>query len=138
MNGRAVWLMAAIAAVIILLAQVAGASTRNETASLATSASVSAEMVGTAATMTLPEQASSVARVKSANGIATANEAIADRETATNKTTEVAVSARAAAPKDSTSASGTRPGWGCGDTNHKHSGPPGRPTATPPPGCTNP
>jgi len=138
MNGRAVWLMAAIAAVIILLAQVAGASTRNETASLATSASVSAEMVGTAATMTLPEQVSSVARVKSANGIATANEAIADRETATNETTEVAVSARAAAPKDSTSASGTRPGWGCGDTNHKHSGPPGRPTATPPPGCTNP
>jgi len=138
MNGRAVWLMAAVVAVIILLAQVAGASTRNETASLATSASVSAEMVGTAATMTLPEQVSSVARVKSANGIATANEAIADRETATNETTEVAVSARAAAPKDSTSASGTRPGWGCGDTNHKHSGPPGRPTATPPPGCTNP
>ena len=138
MNGRAVWLMAAIAAVIILLAQVAGASTRNETASLATSASVSAELVGTAATMTLPEQVSSVARVKSANGIATANQAIADRETATNETTEVAVSARAAAPKDSTSASGTRPGWGCGDTNHKHSGPPGRPTATPPPGCTNP
>ena len=130
--------MAAIAAVIILLAQGAGASTRNETASLATSASVSAELVGTAATMTLPEQVSSVARVKSANGIATANEAIADRETATNETTEVAVSARAAAPKDSTSASGTRPGWGCGDTNHKHSGPPGRPTATPPPGCTNP
>ena len=138
MNGRAVWLMAAIAAVIILLAQGAGASTRNETASLATSASVSAELVGTAATMTLPEQVSSVARVKSANGIATANEAIADRETATNETSEVAVSARAAAPKDSTSASGTRPGWGCGDTNHKHSGPPGRPTATPPPGCTNP
>ena len=138
MNGRAVWLMAAVVAVIILLAQVAGASTRNETASLATSASVSAELVGTAATMTLPEQVSSVARVKSANGIATANEAIADRETATNETTEVAVSARAAAPKDSTIASGTRPGWGCGDTNHKHSGPPGRPTATPPPGCTNP
>ena len=138
MNGRAVWLMAAVVAVIILLAQVAGASTRNETASLATSASVSAELVGTAATMTLPEQVSSVARVKSANGIATANEAIADRETATNETSEVAVSARAAAPKDSTSASGTRPGWGCGDTNHKHSGPPGRPTATPPPGCTNP
>jgi len=138
MNGRAVWPMAATVAVIILLAQVAGASTRNETASLATSASVSAELVGTTATMTLPEQASSVAQVKSANGIATANEAIADRETATNETTEVAVSARAAAPKDSTSASGTRPGWGCGDTNHKHSGPPGRPTATPPPGCTNP
>jgi hypothetical protein len=34
--------------------------------------------------------------------------------------------------------SGARPGWGCGDTNHTHSGPPGRPDATPPPGCTRP
>lgn len=30
---------------------------------------------------------------------------------------------------------GVRPGWGCGDKNHTHSGPPGRPGATPPPGC---
>jgi len=30
---------------------------------------------------------------------------------------------------------GTKPGWGCGDDNHTHSGPPGRPGATPPPGC---
>jgi len=30
---------------------------------------------------------------------------------------------------------GVRPGWGCGDKNHTHSGPPGRPDATPPPGC---
>jgi hypothetical protein len=30
---------------------------------------------------------------------------------------------------------GVRPGWGCGDTNHTHSGPPGRPDASPPPGC---
>lgn len=30
---------------------------------------------------------------------------------------------------------GVRPGWGCGDPNHTHSGPPGRPNATPPPGC---
>jgi hypothetical protein len=30
---------------------------------------------------------------------------------------------------------GVRPGWGCGDNNHTHSGPPGRPDATPPPGC---
>ena len=27
---------------------------------------------------------------------------------------------------------GTRPGWGCGDTNHVHTGPPGNPTATSP------
>jgi len=31
---------------------------------------------------------------------------------------------------------GVRPGWGCGDDNHRHSGPPGRPNASPPPGCT--
>ena len=30
---------------------------------------------------------------------------------------------------------GVRPGWGCGDKNHEHSGPPGRPGADPPPGC---
>lgn len=30
--------------------------------------------------------------------------------------------------------SGTRPGWGCGDTNHVHTGPPGGPSSTPP-GC---
>jgi len=30
---------------------------------------------------------------------------------------------------------GMRPGWGCGDKNHTHSGPPGRPDADPPPGC---
>ena len=141
MNHRGAWLTAAVLAVIVLLAQVAGASTSNESASLATSASISAELAGTAAAVTLPEQASATASEKSANGIATANEAIAGRETAENETTEtneVAVSARAAAPKDTTSASGTRPGWGCGDTNHKHSGPPGRPGATPPPGCTKP
>ncbi len=144
MNGRAVWPMAAVLAVIVLLAQVAGASTRDETAALATSASVSAQLTSTAATLSLPEQAPSVARDKSASGIATANEAIADRETATtetteaNETNEVTVNTPAAAPKDSTSAAGTRPGWGCGDTNHKHSGPPGRPNATPPPGCTKP
>jgi hypothetical protein len=42
----------------------------------------------------------------------------------------------AAAPHDSTT--GARPGWGCGDTSRTHSGPPGRPDATPPPGCTTP
>lgn len=34
-----------------------------------------------------------------------------------------------------TGTSGTKPGFGCGDTNHEHSGPPGRPGATQPPGC---
>ena len=141
MNHRGIWLTATVLAVIVLLAQIAGASTRDETTSLATSASVSvsADLTGTAARASLPEQASSVASVaseKSANGIATAEAAITTRgrttETAEN---EVTLSAPAAAPTDSTT--GARPGWGCGDTNHKHSGPPGRPGATPPPGCAS-
>jgi hypothetical protein len=139
MNHRGIWMTATVLAVVVLLAQIAGASTRHENASVATSATVAAGLTGTAWTVSLAEQASSVAREKSANGIATANESIADRETTTTETTEVSVDARAAAPKDGTTgASGTRPGWGCGDTNHKHSGPPGRPGATPPPGCTKP
>jgi hypothetical protein len=139
MNHRGIWLTAAVLAVIVLLAQVAGASTRDGAASLSANASVSAALTATTPTVALPEQASSVATEKSATGIATANEAIADRETTeTTPTTEVTVNAPAGAPKDSTGASGTRPGWGCGDANHTHSGPPGRPNATPPPGCTRP
>jgi uncharacterized membrane protein len=144
MNHRGIWLTAAVLAVIVLLAQVAGASTTNATASLATSASVSAEVADTAVAKSLPEQASAVGREKSADGLATANasvnEAVTDRaettektEAAENEANEVTVKASAAAPKDSTT--GARPGWGCGDTNHKHSGPPGRPGATPPPNC---
>jgi len=139
MNHRGIWLTATVLAVVVLLAQIAGAATRDETAFGTTSASVSAGLTGTAWTVTLAEHASSVASEKSVNGIATANESIADRETTTTETTEtteVSVNAQAAAPMDGTAGAGTRPGWGCGDTNHKHSGPPGRPTtATPPPNC---
>jgi len=142
MAHRGIWLTAAVLAVVVLLAQVAGASTANGTASLATSASVSTEVTDRAMTVSLPAQASSVGREKSAEGIATANasikDAVTDRAEATETTeNEVTVNApAAAAPKDTTA--GARPGWGCGDTNHKHSGPPGRPGATPPPGCTKP
>jgi hypothetical protein len=144
MNHRGIWLTAAVLAVIVLLAQVAGASTTTGTTSLATSASVSAGVADTAVAKSLPKQASSVGREKSADGLATAsaaiNEAITDRaettettEATENEANDVTVKASAAAPKDSTT--GARPGWGCGDTNHKHSGPPGRPGATPPPNC---
>jgi hypothetical protein len=34
-----------------------------------------------------------------------------------------------------TGTSTTKPGWGCGDKNHTHSGPPGNPTAAMPKGC---
>ena len=130
MNHRAIWLTAAVLAVVVLLAQVAGAATREMPASLPTSASVSTELTATTPTVTLPEQASSVATEKSATGIAAANEA---NQTAST-TARVNKAPAAAAPVDAST--GARPGWGCGDTNHTHSGPPGRPNATPPPGCT--
>jgi len=131
MNHRAIWLTAAVMAVVVLLAQVAGAATREMPASLATTASVSALVTATTPTVTLPEQASSVATEKSAKGIEAANEA-----TTTSTTAKVNKAPAAAAPVDASS--GARHGWGCGDTNHTHSGPPGRPDATPPPGCTRP
>jgi capsid protein len=136
MNHRGIWLTATVLAVVVLLAQVAGAATRDENASGATSASVS--VTGTAWTDSLAEQASSVASEKSEAGLANANESIATRGRATTTTTttttnEVRANTPAGAPQDSTT--GARPGWGCGDTNHTHSGPPGRPNATPPPNC---
>ena len=137
MKHPGIWLTTVVLAVVVLLAQIAGASTREEIASGTTSASVSTEVTPTAATVSLPEQASTVAVESSAKGLATAKESIAEREKTTTSN-EATVNAPAAAPKDSTGASGTRPGWGCGDTNHTHSGPPGRPNATPPPGCTKP
>ena len=128
MNHRGIWLTAAVLGVIVLLAQIAGAATRDEAASVAATATVSAELTGNGATI------SSVTREK----VATENETSSDSERAekADTKTDVAVSERAAEPKNNTAASGTRPGWGCGDTKHKHSGPPGRPGATPPPGCT--
>ena len=144
MNHRGIWLTAGVLAVIVLLAQIAGASTR-EALSVAGEATVSAE-TSTAATISLPAQASAIALETSAAGLATANEAkanesasergeIADRADK-DEANEVAVTAPAAAPRDNTT--GARPGFGCGDPNHKHSGPPGRPGATPPPNCTKP
>ncbi|SRR5258705_6359607 len=131
MNHRAIWLTAAVLAVVVLLAQVAGAATREMPASLPTSASVSAQLTATTPTVALPDQASSVATEKSAKGVEAANEA-----TTTSTTAKVNKAPAAAAPVDAST--GARPGWGCGDTNHTHSGPPGRPDATPPPGCTRP
>jgi hypothetical protein len=138
MKQRPIWLTAVILAVVVLLTQVAGAATKdgNPNASTAASASVSADLTGTAATVALPEQASAVAAEKSANAIANAQQAVTDRGRGQAQNEVVANAPAAAAPVDISG--GARPGWGCGDTNHTHSGPPGRPDATPPPGCTKP
>jgi hypothetical protein len=138
---RGIWLTAGVLAVIVLLAQIAGASTRDGM-SVANEATVSAETTA-ATTISLPAQASAVAQEKAKAGLATANEARTNESASArggnevaDEASEVAVTAPAAAPRDSTT--GARPGFGCGDPNHKHSGPPGRPGATLPPGCAKP
>jgi len=130
MNHRGIWVTGAVLAVIVLVAQIAGASTRDVSVPLAANAAVTTELTtATTAAMSLPEQASLEARGH-------ADKAKANVEARENTTVEANenTTAPAAAPSDSTT--GARPGWGCGDKNHTHSGPPGRPGATPPPGCT--
>ncbi|HEV8537179.1 MAG TPA: hypothetical protein VGR87_15855 [Candidatus Limnocylindria bacterium] len=141
MNLRVFWVTAAILAVLMLLAQIAGASNRTSEQApglSAISALVSADLTGSEVELALPAQASAVAVDKSAKGLETANEARASNRGETTITDEARVNTPASAPRDSSAGAGTRPGWGCGDTKHTHSGPPGRPDATPPPGCTKP
>jgi hypothetical protein len=92
----------------------------------------------------LPDQASAVAiavlgaltggsnpSTIASNGKAGSEQTTANTETNTEATTTVSRG------QETTEAgtTGTKPGWGCGDTSHVHTGPPGRPGATPPPGC---
>ncbi|HAF09479.1 MAG TPA: hypothetical protein DCK98_05280 [Chloroflexi bacterium] len=100
--------------------------------------------LGHAASVTLPDKASGVASAVlgaltggsnpstiASNGSATSQQATqTNTETNQNETTNTNVSAgQETSPADTT---GTRPGWGCGDLNHVHTGPPGRPDATSP------
>jgi hypothetical protein len=132
MNHRTIWLTGTILAVIVLLAQIAGASTRE----VGSTATISTELASNTATVSLPAQASSVAQENSAAGLAAANESLSARGQTNTEANEASANAPAAAPLDLSA--GARPGWGCGDTNHTHVGPPGRPGATPPPGCAKP
>jgi hypothetical protein len=146
---RALWVTAAILAGIVLLAQVAGAAARSGEAggvAAAIRAAVSTDSAATA-TVSLPSAASTVAVEQSAKGQETAAAAIAAAreranenqvETDEDEATEpeaIIISNARNTPVSGTE--GTRPGWGCGDINHEHTGPPGRPEATPPPGCTD-
>lgn len=98
--------------------------------------------LGTAAT--LPDQASAMASAVlealtggsnpstvASNGKSNSDQTTANVETNTETTTTVS----SGQETNQAGTTGTKPGWGCGDTNHVHSGPPGRPGATPPPGC---
>ena len=89
---------------------------------------------------TLPDKASSVAKAVLAALTAGTNPSTvaskdADETTADNDTDK---SANNDADKNNDTgkgATGPKPGWGCGDDNRTHNGPPGRPGATMPPTC---
>ncbi len=100
--------------------------------------------LGHVASVTLPDKASSVASAVfealtggsnpstvASNGKSNSEQAThTNTETNQNATTNTNVSAgQETSPAGTT---GTRPGWGCGDLNHVHTGPPGRPNATSP------
>ena len=65
------------------------------------------------------------------NANAASHQTTANTETNTETTTTVS----SGQETNQAGTTGTKPGWGCGDTNNVHTGPPGRPGATPPPGC---
>jgi hypothetical protein len=96
--------------------------------------------LGHSSSANLPDQASALATAVlgaltggSNPSTLASNGKAASEQTTTNTETTNNVSAGQETKQAGTS--GTKPGWGCGDTNHTHSGPPGRPGATPPPGC---
>jgi type IV secretory pathway TrbL component len=104
-------------------------------------------------TVSLPDKASSVASAVlgvltggstpstiASNGNATTEHATntnANTNANTNKDETTDGNVSAGQETNPAATTGTKPGWGCGDDNHTHSGPPGRPGATMPPGCAN-
>jgi hypothetical protein len=108
--------------------------------------------------LSLPSMASQVAVQAAAGGLAMANaqitekaktedeaeatendndkDAAKDKDNDEDNDNDDVVSAPLSTPDALTPSA--RPGFGCGDDNHDHSGgPPGRPGATPPPGCAH-
>ncbi len=86
-----------------------------------------------AANATLPDKASSVA--KAVLAALKAKDVDADNDKDNDEAKDVDNEKDNDAGKAPTSGTGAKPGWGCGDDNHTHSGPPGRPGATMPPTC---
>jgi hypothetical protein len=93
----------------------------------------------------LPAAASEVAEESAAKGLATANAAItaaversADRQTQKANENSPALRRPVSAANVRPAVAGppaTVPGWGCGDQKNTHTGPPGKPETSPPPGC---
>jgi hypothetical protein len=152
MHGLKLFSVAAAALVAIaLLSSVAGAANRGAAIVDATPAGLSPNADADAAGVhampeaELPAEASEVAVESAAEGLATANAAIAtageraaDREESNANENSPVLPAPAQAAKVRPTVAGppqTLPGWGCGDPNRTHSGPPGRVEEPAPQGC---
>ena len=152
MHGLKLLSMAAVAfAAIALLSSVAGAANRgaaipdNAPLDVAPSANVNAGGDRVTPALELPETASDVAVESAASGLATANAAITSATERAAEREEQKASDEPIIPAPIVSAAKARPavaggpeevpGWGCGDSARTHTGPPGKPEASPPPGC---
>ena len=116
---KRLWTVATILSALALLGTVAGAANTGADPTTFGLDGLRANISSNAA-LTAVEQATE------------ANQNDANETEADNDDNPVISASTESAPSGTSSA---RPGWGCGDTNHEHSGPPGRPGATPPPGC---
>jgi hypothetical protein len=134
MHVKALSLAAAVAAVIVC-AQLAQASVRDSGDSplAAISAAINADLTGSqslessmAASVEKSHEKSHADRATTTTTASTTTQQ-ADRDK--DKDNDVDLSPTSTAPVLTGSA---RPGWGCGDMNHKHTGPPGNPDAKSP------
>ncbi len=144
MHLRALSLAAAVAAVLLVCAQLAQASVRDSDGSPlgAISAAINADLTGSqslhssVATVEKSRHAenSHADRVTVTTAVSSEVTTQTDRE---NDPADLLANLTPASTPDVLTSS-ARPGWGCGDTKHEHTGPRGRPDATPPPNCTKP
>ena len=137
MHKRALSLAAAVVAVLIVSAQFAQASVRDSAGSslAALSAAINADMTGSpslesAAKVEKAQRAESSHADRVTVTTAVSNEITTqtDRE---NGPADVLANLSPVSTPDALTSS-ARPGWGCGDTKHEHTVPPGNPNATSP------
>jgi hypothetical protein len=126
---KRLWIAATILSALALLGTAAGAANSGADLTSLDLDSVVASVASNAASSMATQASQQTTEADKHNNNNDNNEVA----TETNENDDPVISASTeAAPSGTTS---TKPGWGCGDTNHEHSGPPGRPGATPPPGC---
>src|SRR6266498_5890236 len=119
------WMAVTILTALALLGTAAGAANRGADLTTVDPEGIAATVIANVSTTTATEQANEQATQ--------ANESDEDQTEADEDDDNPTISP-STQPNESGTTS-TKPGWGCGDTNHEHSGPPGRPDASPPPGC---